>query len=281
MVTSRGARLVLLALAAAITLIGATASAQLPPLIDCDGPAGDPDPATDANGWRPRDLVNMICATQPIQDEYTNPAFFLKFEVDETPRTYSDNVLDQLREPTRPRITLAQWIPGGTTADPYRVPEDWEAAGRGRVQEISFTASDGAKLVGRIFAPNATNPPSKLPAIVITTGSIQGYQELYNWAAEGLAEAGYLVLAYDVQGQGRSETFPHNPDGSFACTASGCSGVPFQPNYKIYQGTGEALVFLLSPANPAYGEVDTTRIGVAGHSLGAQAVSVVGQSYPG
>ena len=299
MLTSRGSRLVLLAAAAAITLIGATASAQLPPLIDCDGPAGDPDPATDANGWRQRDLVNMICATQRIQDEYTNPAFFLKFEVDETPRTYSDNVLDQLREPTRPRITLAQWIPGGTTTDPYRVPEDWEAAGRGRVEEISFIASDGAKLVGRIFTPNPTDPPAKLPAIVITTGSIQGYQELYNWAAEGLAEAGYMVVAYDVQGQGRSETLPHNPDGSFACDASGCPGVPFQQGYNFFQGTRDALDFLLSTPgapyahavgvnaagtnlyNPLYGEVDRARIGVAGHSLGAQAVSVVGQAYPG
>ena len=44
--------------------------------------------------------------------------------------------------------------------------------------------------------------------MVITTGSIQGYQEMYYWAAEGLAEAGYEVLTYDVQGQGDSDTLP-------------------------------------------------------------------------
>jgi dienelactone hydrolase len=272
------------------------AAQELP--IDCDGPAGDPDPATDPNGYRQRDLVNMACSLQRIQDEYTNPAFFLKFEADETPRTYSANVLDQLREPTRPRITLAQWIPGGTTADPYRVPADWEAAGRGRVEDVSFIAADGAELVGRIFTPNPTDPPSRLPAIVITTGSIQGYQELYNWAAEGLAEAGYMVLVYDVQGQGRSETLPHHTDGSPSCDASGCQGVPFQQNYNFYQGTRDALDFLKSTPsqpyahavganaagtdsfNPLHGELDPARIGVAGHSLGAAAVSVVGQSYP-
>ena len=304
MLTSSGARgrllvgLVTALLIAAPNTRAPAQAATLPDIVDCNGPAGDPDPASDANGYRQRDVINMICANQRLLDEFTNPAFFLKFEVDETPRTYSGNVLDQLREPTRPRVTLAQWIPGGTTADPYRVPEDWEAAGRGRVQEISFIASDGAKLVGRIFTPNPQDPAANLPAVVITTGSIQGYQELYYWAAEGLAEAGYMVLAYDVQGQGRSETPPHNPDGSFACDASGCPGVPFQQNYNFYQGTRDALDFLFStPAmpyanavgvnavgtnffNPLWADVDTTRVGIAGHSLGASAVSVVGQEDP-
>jgi len=280
------------------SLAAGAASAQ-PVLFDCDGPAGDPDPASDPNGYRLRDLANMLCSLQRIADEYTNPAFFLKFHVDDTPRTYTDNVLDQLREPTRPRVTLAQWVPGGTSADPFRIPTDWEAAGRGRVQDVSFIAGDGAKLVGRIFTPNPSDPPSRLPAIVVTTGSIQGYQELYNWAAEGLAEAGYMVLVYDVQGQGRSETLPHAPDGQVACSADSCPGVPFQQGYNFYQGTRDALDFLRStPAepyahaiganaagtnsfNPLHGELDASRIGVAGHSLGASAVSVVGQSYPG
>ena len=300
MLASRSARSWWLVVSTGIVaaLLATQAPAQSLP-VDCDGPAGDPNPATDPNRYRPRDLVNMLCSLQRIQDEYTNPAFFLKFEVYETPGTYSRNVLDQLQEPTRPRVTLAQWIPGGTTADPYRVPQDWEAAGRGRVEEISFIAADGAKLVGRIFTPNPTDPPSKLPAVVITTGSIQGYQELYNWASEGLAEAGYMVLAYDVQGQGRSETFPHAADGSIACDASGCTGVPFQQSYNFTQGTRDALDFLLSTPddpyahavgtnaagtnsyNPLHGELDTAKLGVAGHSLGASAVSVVGQSYPG
>ena len=271
--------------------------APLDALLDCDSAAGNPDPATDPNGYRQRDLANVLCSNQRLFDEYTNPAFFLKFQVDETPRTYSDNVLDQLREPTRPRLTLGQWIPGGRTADPYRVPEDWQQAGRGRFTEISFIASDGAKLPGRIFTPNAC-AATGCPAVVITTGSIQGYQELYNWASEGLAEAGYMVLAYDVQGQGRGETFPHNPDGSIACDASGCTGVPFQQDYNFYQGTRDALDFLFSTPdapyahavgtnavgsnefNPLWQDLDREHVGLAGHSLGASAVSVVGQEDP-
>lgn len=296
-----------LATTAVVVALAGNAGAQAVG-VDCAGPAGDPDPRTQSSEWRARDFANVICATQRLDDEYGNPAFGAKFWADATPRTYSDDVLDQLAEPTRPRLTLAQWIAGGETADPFRLPSDWEnaPASRGRVQEISFVAADGAKLVGRLFTPNHA-PAGGLPAVVITTGSIQGYQELYHWAAEGLAEAGYMVLTYDVQGQGRSETFPHRPDGAFDCQRSAsapCPGVPFQQGYNFYQGTRDALDFLLStpsapyahgpafaanganaagtdPFNPLWQDLDRTRIGLAGHSLGASAVSVVGQFYPG
>jgi hypothetical protein len=167
------------------------------------------------------------------------------------------------------------------------------------VQEVSFLLASGAKTRGCLFTPNACGADG-CPGIGITTGSIQGYQELYFWAAEGLAEAGYRVLAYDVQGQGRGETFPHSPDGMFACTAAGCEGVPFPQAYNFYQGTRDALDFLLStptapyahgPAfsgnganaegtnafHPLHADLDRSRIGLAGHSLGAGAVSFVGQ----
>ena len=47
---------------------------------------------------------------------------------------------------------------------------------------------------------------------MITTGSVQGSERMYWWLAQDLAERGYVVLTYDVQGQGRSETFPHQGD---------------------------------------------------------------------
>jgi hypothetical protein len=43
------------------------------------------------------------------------------------------------------------------------------------------------------------------------------------------------------------------------------------------QGTTDALNFFLSDANPVRGDVDASRIGIAGHSLGASAVSETGQ----
>ncbi|MGH8458139.1 MAG: thrombospondin type 3 repeat-containing protein, partial [Nevskiales bacterium] len=254
----------------------------------CDQPAGNPAPAT--LEWQQRDLMNMVCSAQRLSDQYANPDFHLALSARGSPRTYTYNLAEQASDPTRPRATLGQWIPGGRSTDPYRVDEDWEFVGRGRVDHISFIAESGARLVGRVFRPPST-VPGPYPLIVITTGSIQGYQEMYNWAAEGLAEAGYLVLSYDVQGQGRSETLPHDSGG--APSDSG-QGVPFQQAYNFVQGTKDALRWALSSAsspyiapsantagtehyNPFSAEVDRSAIGLAGHSLGASAVSQVAQ----
>ena len=258
----------------------------------CDQPAGDPDPATDAQAWQQRDFMNVMCSLQRLTDMALHPAFSVAL-AEGTARTFSYNLIEQLADPTRPRGTLAQWTPAGRTTDPYRIEQDWEDAGRGRVDYISFVAESGARLVGRVFRP-PVNVPGPYPSIVITTGSIQGYQEMYNWAGEGLAEAGYLVLMYDVQGQGRSETLPHSPDGNYACDSNGCDGVPFQQAYNFLQGARDAHRWLLSSENNLYiedtgnsagsnlfnpfaADVDRSRIGHAGHSLGASAISVVGQ----
>ena len=98
-------------------------------------------------------------------------------------------------------------------------------------------------------------------------------------------------MTYDVQGQGNSDTLP----AFTQCTSvSSCEGVPFQQNYNFFQGTEDALNWFestpkrpyVSPAasartyNPDYRELDRSRIGIAGHSLGAAAVSEVGQCDP-
>jgi hypothetical protein len=136
---------------------------------------------------------------------------------------------------------------------------------------------------------------------------------MYWWLAQDLAERGYVVLTYDVQGQGRSETFPHQGDPadlpycSFAAAPlageqTGCPGVPFQQTSNFVYGTQDAIDFFLSTPdepyanpsagsaavdrfNPVWGAFDrspdpdtvtpgrTTRLAVIGHSLGALAVS--------
>src|SRR4051794_18597295 len=240
---------------------------------DCLGPAGDPAPGTQA--WQQRDLVNQYCATERLLDEVDSPAFGTTFW-SETPGIYADQNIAMLTDPAHPHVTLAQFVPGGTTTDPYRTIDRWTAAGRGRVDPVSFPADDGAKLNGYLFRPPAkANGP--YPGIVITTGSIQGYQQMYFWAAEGLAEAGYEVLTYDVQGQGTSDTLP---DQAHCTGPDACSGVPFQQSYNFYQGTEDALNFFFSAKNPGRAQLDTTRVGIAGHSLGASAVSEVGQCDP-
>ena len=241
--------------------------------LDCLGPAGNPAPGTQA--WQQRDLLNQACATQRLQDELDSPAFGATFW-SETPGIFATQTVEQLMQPTHPHVTLAQTVPGGSTTDPYRTLARWTAAGRGRVDTVSFPADDGATLNGHLLRPPA-RVRGPYPGIVITTGSIQGYQQMYYWAAEGLAEAGYEVLTYDVQGQGDSDTLP---DQAHCSSPSACSGVPFQQSYNFYQGTEDALNFFFSEKNPGRRQLDPRRVGIAGHSLGASAVSEVGQCDP-
>ena len=277
----------------------AAARALLPVgvLPDCTGPAGDPAPVTVA--WTVRDELNQYCATTRQADELSSPAFASAFAMRTGP-LYADQNLAMFAEPGHPHVTLGQLVPGGSTADPFRTVDSWTASRRGRAVPVSFAASDGAQLNGYVFEPPAppAGRPVSYPGVVITTGSIQGYQQMYLWAAEGLAEAGYMVLTYDVQGQGDSDTLPAS------CAPGNCPGVPFQQNYNFYQGTTDALNFFFSsparpypnarytagaPAgvstvgqhltayNPAWSALDRSRVGLAGHSLGAAAVSQVGQ----
>jgi dienelactone hydrolase len=270
MLPARSLRAAVLVLAA---LSPAAAHAVPSQAIDCQAPAPDAEPGTQA--FDDRDRANMLCATERIDDMEGSPSFGAAFGA-ETPGKYADQNVAMLMDPTHPHLTLAQFVPGGSTTDPFRTLNRWGASGRGRVEPITFTAADGATLNGHIFRPPA-RVAGPYPGVVITTGSIQGYQEMYYWAAEGLAEAGYEVMTYDVQGQGNSDTFPamENCTGPDACT-----GVPFQQAYNFYQGTEDALNFFFSAKNPGLADLDTAHVGLAGHSLGASAVSEIGQCDP-
>ena len=54
--------------------------------------------------------------------------------------------------------------------------------------------------------------PAKRPGIVITNGSVQAPEQLYWFAAQTLAKAGYVVLTSDPQGQGQSDGRGEAPD---------------------------------------------------------------------
>ena len=263
-------RLLPAALLASIAF-AAPASAVPSQVIDCQAPAGEAEPGTQA--WDDRDRANMLCATERLDDMFVNPAFLAQFNAETADKYPSQQVEMLTQDTTEPHLTLGQLVPGGSTTDPFRTKRTWEASGRGTVEEISFRATNGAKLNGHIFLP-PDSVKGRLPGVVITTGSIQGYQEMYYWAAQGLAEAGYQVMTYDVQGQGNSGTFPamENCKG-----IDSCSGVPFQQAYNFYQGTIDALNFFFSDANPGRDRLDPGRVGLAGHSLGAGAVSTVAQ----
>ena len=139
---------------------------------------------------------------------------------------------------------------------------------------------DGAKLRARLYAP--LDETRLYPALTFTPG-LQSYNEVNSWFAEGMAEAGYVVLIIDPQGQGDSENC--GPDG----TQTTCPTTN-QPN-----DTRSAIDFILSTPtspypwaqgvnaagtptfNPYWQSVDAAHVGIAGHSLGAIAVTPIGQ----
>ena len=184
---------------------------------------------------------------------------------------------------------------------------DWAANGFGIRQEVMFGGRSGATISGNVWATRAG--PPKRPLIVLTSGSVQAPEQLYWGLAAVLAKHGYVVLTYDVQGQGRSDTFGEGADMQ--------EGVPSQAGQPFYDGTEDALDFMLSTPsapydprpscgnanggvgtdhspkhsrrvaaglndthNPYWERVDPSRVGLAGHSLGAAAVSYVGQLDP-
>jgi dienelactone hydrolase len=180
---------------------------------------------------------------------------------------------------------------------------DWEAKGYGIVKPVLFTARNGASLSGHVWATKAG--PRRRPGIVITDGSVQADEQLYWYAAQTLAKAGYVVLTWDPQGQGQSDTFGESPDQS--------EGFPAQTDGRpFFDGTEDALNFFFSTPshpyepvvscssgtshaakqdrrvkagldagyNPYWQMLDPSRVGVAGHSYGAAGVSYVGQADP-
>jgi dienelactone hydrolase len=273
---------------------------------------GEPEPGTAA--WISRDASNMHDALGRWEDELSNPAFQLQLR-EQGHATWLAGVQRQLASPDRPRITAAWAIPGGDTGDPYRGLDLWNEK-RGIVQAVDFTNRNGALLRGHVWAPLPGKFRAPYPAVVFTTGSIQAPEASYYWVAQGLAEAGYLVLTYDVQGQGQSETFGHLPDGSRWCgdpkpyatpaeeagapEQGDCPGVPSQQIANFARGTTDALDLLFSTPskpyrwlkaflpssegtaafNPYWRLLDRKRVGIAGHSLGATAVSLVQQWEP-
>jgi dienelactone hydrolase len=184
---------------------------------------------------------------------------------------------------------------------------NWEKNGYGRVRKVLFTARNGATLSARIWSAvnPATSPNAKLPGVVITNGSVQADEQMYWYAAQALAKDGYLVMTFDPQGQGQSDTFGQAPDEQ--------EGFPAQSDGRpFFDGTEDAINFFLSSPkhpyepvpscetgtvhsakqnervlkgldaayNPLWHELKSSQIGLAGHSYGAAGVSYIAQWDP-
>jgi len=266
-------------------------------------------PAPGSPAYLARDLQNISDAYGRVTGpggQLANPSY-LPALIKEGTLIGASQLLAQAANPLRPALTAAMLVPGWNVGNPLRA--GWNGT-RGISQKVSFLNRYGAQLRGTVYAPKpgAKDPytgetlTGPFPGVVITPGSIQGSEGMYVWLGQDLAERGYVVLTYDVQGQGTSETFPHvgetaypfcNP---FAAPVDGnqygCPGVPFQQLANFTTGTEDALDWFLSPANPYAAKVDrtpdtrtvtpgrTSRIAIIGHSLGAAAVSQVQGTDP-
>jgi hypothetical protein len=304
-------RSAVVATAAAVAVVALAPGAQAAP--------GDPTPGSPA--YLARDAQNIADAygRQTAPDGQLNPAYGLANAQVIGP-VYAQQLLAQAATPTRPALSPGMAVPGWNSGNPYRA--GWDGS-RGQITPVTFTNRYGALIRGDVFTPlpGAHDPytgrelTGPFPGVVITTGSVQGSERMYWWLAEDLAERGYVVLTYDVQGQGTSETLPHRGSvedlpycdlaaAPLAGEQTSCPGVPFQQTSNFVYGTEDAIDFFLSTpdapyANPSAGSaaVDaynpqwqsfdrspdpdsvtpgrTTRLALVGHSLGALAVSYV------
>jgi dienelactone hydrolase len=184
---------------------------------------------------------------------------------------------------------------------------NWEKNDYGRVRKVLFTARSGATISARVWSALDTSlhPNAKRPGIVITNGSVQADEQMYWYAAQALAKDGYIVMTFDPQGQGQSDTFGQEPDKE--------EGYPAQTDGRpFFDGTEDAINFFLSnprhpyvpvPScetgtshaakqnqrvaagfdaayNPFWHQVKGGGIGLAGHSYGAAGVSYIAQWDP-
>src|SRR3954451_20477405 len=202
-------------------------------------------------------------------------------------------------DPERAFVTDLCWNgQDGCAGDPRLY--DWQSKGYGLVTPVLFTARDGATLSGHVWATRSG--PDRRPGVVITNGSVPADEQMYWYAAQALAKAGYVVLTFDPQGQGQSDTPGEGVDAG--------EGVPAQSDGRpFFDGTADALNFFLSnpshpyqpapscnsgtshlakqqsrvaagldnAANPFASLLDPKRIGLAGHSYGAAGVSYIAQ----
>src|SRR3954449_5472269 len=229
-----------------------------------------------ADGPQPGSLEYLQRDNQNQADAYGrntdqqlgNPAYMHALQSDHGAELVNQ-LAQQAAVPTRLAITPGNVFPGWNGGNPLR--RGWNGR-RGQIVPLQYTNRYGALIRGHVFAPlpGAKDPytGAKLeppyPGVVITTGSIQGSERMYFWLAEDLAERGYVVLTYDVQGQGMSETLPHENDqvnalpfcNPFAAPADGedfgCPGVPAQQDSNFVHGTQDALSFFLSTPDKPY-----------------------------
>lgn len=139
---------------------------------------------------------------------------------------------------------------------------------------ISFESSKYT-LYGEIYYPS--NESEMYPGIVFCEGH-GGYISAYDWIPKALAEDGYVVLIFDLPGQGKSEgIFPirsiNIPILNIYFRYTFLIETPIHYVLReLTTATSDALTYLLEES-PVKNIINNTSIGLIGHSLGGITVT--------
>ncbi len=242
-----------------------------------------------------------FAVTQERQAIYDTPEYQAQLTADSA-TSATEALAAQAADPGRFFTNNLCWNRGNGCAGDIRL-NDWAANGDGISEPVLFTARDGATLSGRVWA--TARGPKRRPGVVITNGSVQADEQMYWYEAQTLAKDGYVVLTFDPQGQGQSDTLGAAPDE--------LEGVPAQTDGRpFYDGTEDAIDFFLSSAkhpyepvpscesgtshaakqdervkqgfdaayNPYWKMLNPKELGLVGHSYGAAGVSYIAQWDP-
>ena len=202
--------------------------------LDCTGDLGDPVSGTAE--WDQADLNNQQCAVAGLQMIESNPA---------------------VAAATAANAAAGDADFGG---DPFRAPNRW-AGHRGSYASTTYTDRDGNQWPAALFGPRHLDRgpyPGVLLVCHACAPGIPQSQHIWYWAAEALAESGYVVLYATVGGN----SVPRTIDATDFFVATPTAPTP----------RGEV--------NPWYASLDRSRLGIVGHSGAAGVALNAGHADP-
>jgi len=202
-------------------------------LAACAGDQGDP--ASGAPEWQQADQDNRRCATEGLRMLQANPA---------------------VGAARQANTAAGQLVFQG---DPFRAPHRWKGR-RGSYELTTYTDRNGATWSAALFGPlDAGAGPH--PGVVLACHACplfpttEGVSQWY-FAAEALAEAGYVVMYASIAGN----SAPTTVDATDWFVAT-----PEAPTAR-------------GGFNPWHARVDRTRLGIVGHSGAGVVVLDVGHT---
>ena len=207
-------------------LVASVASAQTPEARECTRDS----PST----WSQADLNNQRCAVAGLHLLQNNPA---------------------IKAAAESNAAAGDKFSG----DPFRAPRRW-AGKRGSYQDILFKHRDGKPWPAAMFGPRDLNA-GPYPGVLLVChacGLTPPVASLWYWAAEALAEAGYIVF-YAVSG---GNNVPRAIEATDFLVST-----PGSPT-----SSGEFF--------PWHASLDRTRLAVVGHSGAAGVALTAGHMDP-